>query len=230
MEIKAALAFLILGLIGCSTVQKTNFKTSTLRGPSSTSTDLFYYKFEFQNVMMKTNEITSELAKSVSWSEPFEACIDLRSGSSSSTGSFENRDFTTRLTVEVLMNEPFANEFTKSVQDKVCRFSGKDCSVTSSFVSEAISALSINLWFQEKGSRKITLSNQDLSNLPMFSNACVSGHHEQSWNDAAGTKNARAMLKQLGVNAEEFKKVRTLGIEGSEIKHTFGFPYHKRPY
>lgn len=151
-------------------------------------------------------------------------CVDLRSLGSASGGGNWSGDYTLMTHAKPSAKE--LAEFTKAI---CMDYLG--CTVTPSVTEYDIAKLAVAAYpHGDAHSHKRTepVSMHLDGKLPKFSASCESGKHQDSWNDAASTPEARAYLQKIGI---QISQARTLSLTdaktGDEI-WTFGFPDHQR--
>ena len=149
----------------------------------------------------------------------FDACIDLRTLGSSRFS--QGRDFCIyhHAKVAVVSSQKIPDNLGSFILGELCRDSGEDCHSQLSRESIMLSDVLLKVEREDgESSRTHILGHQ----LPQFSRACETGIYEDSWNNAAGTEEARLYLEAMEIDRW---RIRTLGImtRSGEDLFTFGF-------
>ncbi len=155
------------------------------------------------------------------------ACVDLRA-----TGSFFHGVVLEHGTVGIVLQTTIPEEKFQDLQSAVCR-GRANCKTTITSRAVSLSEISVANYGFAPHDHKVhpevmkTFKIKADSRLPMFSNACVSGKYQDSWNDAASTPKSRKYMVDLGL---DISQARTLGLldANNEELWTFGFPSQSR--
>jgi hypothetical protein len=155
-------------------------------------------------------------------------CVDLESLGAGN--SYNEKETQINETVGFLTNQPLTLKQQDMLKSQLCEGADRDCKATITFQCEAIAGLSINATPRGEFPRYDPSHSQNskigqLSKLPQFSEGCLTGKYSKT--DAASSKDARDLLKRIGINISKASDLTLMSPDGERFWN-FGDLDHKR--